>query len=681
MRYLFTLLFLSLNSYSFVDSEFLQLSKNQDLINQDILFQETQNEIEKNTLSPESLKLIVLNKSFQEDIQFIEENDLLSSDPCDEIDKKEKEKKKKKKNRSRKVQRDGWQIIASVKMNNYQDEQKYEHLAPPESDSFYFNRYSELRDSNSIEELKNKIREHTKDMNDNEYLSYLSQMTGLLPYNQKKSKFDQSQQGIDTLFSMLQEDKAASTGASLDDDWGGICGDIHFATVLMGETARPEKYEYFTASYVTAKMQHVYSFAVDKNNPERVVVINYGSVQISDQNNGIESALIKNSSNAEGFNNVGGKIRIYKHSGLGLDNQKKSEHVATIPTAIGSFLQNIALEDHQKSSMPGYQTINTQVINFENNKTVTKEVKDEDGNILKSKSFDIAQGVKFIHGDINSTDTGASDIFTVAVYRKKDSNTDGFGNIVDSKKLGKESNLSLSSSIINQNYMDLNEKQIYLRLNYYQGFHKTLISSDKVDIQANTGINLNADYIKSDKSSTYDGDLETFFGIDTKVKLSQKDQVGLNIRADQSIGLKEERAIFDYKSLPSNLQLTPNAIRADLNYTREISSSATMKNGVEYTGTQIGALVKVHSDFQIQKSDEGAKHFITVSYTKPISGFNPNIKSNLLPIQENIQTQYGIQKGPVAAGAYFQYNIQDSTPFIGGSLKVDVFSGKKKKKK
>jgi len=336
MKIFLGLFFISSQVLAFNDEVFVDLIKNQTELNSEILHNEIQKEIPKNKLSQNSLSLIKANSDLIEDIDKLKENSFLTKDPCHE---KEKPKKKKRNvTKTKEVKKDGWEIIASVEVNSQNTKQKYNELKAPLSDYEYNKMYQDLASATNLVDLKSIIKEQTEGMSDNDYLSYLSQMTTRLPYNDKKAAFNQSEQHVDSLFSMLQEDKAKIDGTSDIDDWGGICGDIHFATVLMGETARPNKYEYFTASYVVSGSQHVYSFAVDKNNPDKIVVINYGNVQVTNENNGIESALVKNDDQSGGFNNIGGDIRIFKHSGVGVENEGKATHVATVPTAIGSYI-------------------------------------------------------------------------------------------------------------------------------------------------------------------------------------------------------------------------------------------------------------------------------------------------------------------------------------------------------
>lgn len=685
MKFIVGLLIISTHAYSFSDDEFVDLIKNQTELNSEILHQEIQKEIPNNNLSTSSLLLIKANSDLENDINYITENSILTNDPCHDKEKDKEKKKKKSVSKTKHVEKGGWEIIASVEVNSQNSTQKYNELDPPLSKNVYNDLYNQLKQANSIEELKNVIKYHTAGMSDDEYLSYLSQMTTRLPYNSTKSKFVQGEQHVDSLYSMLQEDKNQMNGTTDIDDWGGICGDIHFATVLMGETARPNKYEYFTASYVVSGSQHVYSFAVDKNNPDNIVVINYGKVQVTDQNNGIESAMVKNDTTSGGFNNIGGDIRIFKHSGSGLDNEGNATHVATVPTAIGSFLRDIAVKDHQKSYMPGYDdNFNKKVINIANTKSVTKtKTIEKDGlTEVKEKSFDIEKGVKFIHGSVSSNGTGPTDIFSIAVYRDKNQNTDGHGNVLDPKKIGKESSVSGSLSSIKQNQLNTTDELLYLRLNYYQGYHKTLIRSEKVDIQVNTGININGDMVQTnsfENEKSGDGNLQTFIGLDANLKLTDKDNISLETRAEQAIGLNEERSIYSAKNLPSNIRLTPNVLNARLQYSREISPATRLNAGINYTGTQIGAITTGFAGFDIQRGDSAGIHTVYVNYTKPTQGFNRSISSYLLPEQENVQVNYGYTKGRVNLGAYYQLQPIDMSSYFGASLKVNLSKKKTKK--
>lgn len=661
------------SAFGFSDQVIFDIANTQTSINEQILHNETQKEIESNTLSTDSLKLIRANKQLSDDIETITSNDITNlSDDCDKDKSGKKKKKKVIKTKTKKNY--GWEIVASAEVNTSSENQNYTILEQQKPTHIYNNQYKELTQATNIDELQSIIRLHTKDLNDEEYLSYLSEITSRLPYNDTKAQFDQDEQHVDSLFSMLKEDFEQQAGTATDDNWGGICGDIHFATAIIGETARPKAYEYFTASYAMNNSQHVYSFAVSKDNPDKVVVINYGTVQISDNNTGIESALVKSKNKEGSFNNIGGNIRIYKHSGTGLEKQGKAEHVATLPTSIGTYLEKVALEDYQRSKMPSLPSSNTQEIDFNNKKNITKtKTITQDGNTtIENKSIDITSGIKLIHGQLNNPGFETkTDIFTVAVYRKKESNMTN-GVLHKDKKTGSTSNLSLSVSNISQDQIFVTEDYIYMRLNYHKGIYKKLIEKEKATVTANGGFNINGDFISQATGATGDGNLQTYIGLDSNIKVNEKNSVQIGAKAEQVIGLKEQRSLYNLNDLPSNLQLTPNVINLRAALNTNLNPSININNYIGHTSTQVGSVTSYGSNFTINNQSNNGKHMVTIQYTKPSEGFNPNITSNLLPINENIMTGYSYQNGRVRAGGYFQYDMTNMSPVVGASLKVNL---------
>ena len=672
---------------------------NQTIVNDDIIHNGAQSEIKQDFISENTLKLIKENERFKGNIVDIEEA-IISKTDCDEDGDGDEKKKKKKTKSKTKIKENGeWVIGAIVEMNQMDNNEEYSVLESPLTTNDYDNYYSQWLGVNSYDELQTLIKDQTKDMSNLDAISFISEMTGRLPYNSDKAAFQQGGdlQDPDGLWSMIQEEKkayAGEAGFGSDDEWGGICGDIHFASLMMGETAKPDAYEYFTASYVVGESQHVYMFAIDKESGQAVVV-NYGSVQVVDNPNGIESVAVKNDNMQGGFNNVGTNLRIYANS------NGDAKHVATLKSALGSFIYNASTMEHERIGTPIYEDFDTQEMSVTKTDDVTKikttEKYDKDGDLViktKEKSYKITQGVKLLHGTRDNGNANSTDIWSVVYFRQKAKNTNGFGNVLDPKKFGSESNLSFSGTHATIGNMNVDENVYVMQVNYNYGLYKTILRTEKVDLQANGRANINGDFLMMDGFDHYgdngtpvfktnspsgDGNLETSIGLTSKMALSPKDDLKTYVSYDQSIGVKRERNLYDFKNLPNNIQLTSNAVRAGITYQRDLGNNKALAINTNYTGTQVGGLFNVSSTYKM------GKHHVFINYQNNAKGINKNIKSNLLPnAGQRVTTGYGARNVNILGtsadfGANITYLPNQKEFFVGAKVKINLNTNKKKR--
>jgi len=665
-----TLISLTWINHAWANS-YIDLATTQTLVNDEVIYNEIQNEAKNDELSQGTLKLLSENSALKANLNEIEQNALKN---CDDGDKK---KPKKTKTKSKTIEKGGWQIIASVEVDSFSPENDISVLKNTRASLDNRLRYNDLLKANNLEELQSLIKTQTESMSDEEFLFYLSDMASLLPYNKPKSEFDQDHGDTDTLFSMLSEQRKANDENYKGDDFGGVCGDIHFATSLIGETARPNSYEYFTASYVMQGSMHVYTFAVDKNNNDRAVVINYSGVQSTNNLNGVESILPHNSTGS--FNNIGAEVRIFKHTGTDIENEGTSKHVATLPTAIGGFLNQVVLQDHQQTATPGYNNFNTQEIAFEKDKTKTivKTTTDTEGNTTeKKKTLEITNGVKLIHGTLNNGGVGDTDIFSVLAYRRSARNTDQAGNVINPNQFGFESNLSAGVTHISQSHLFQDESSMLMRLNYFQGIHRNIVRTENVNIQANATSTVYGDFhLQKDQTTqqyntpTGNMNMTTSIGVGAKYNTSKNSILTSDVRLEHTVGLTEERSMFDISQLPGNFQMTPNVLRARMDYRQRVSPKLQVSPNIEYIGTQVGGATRFGNNFIMSSTKSNNQHIISINYQKTHQGFNRDIASNLLPVRDNVSAGYRFIGKRLEGGVNLQYDIQQSSPFVNGTIK------------
>lgn len=639
MRFLVLSFLLSTNCFASISEQVLGLMEDQTYFNDQIIHDEAQDEIENDYISDDTLRLIIDTEKLRQNLHEVKES--LEKKDCEDPP-QDQDPPKKKVTKYKHRTKGQWVIGAVFEVNHDGDYEQYSMLESTLNRADLYNMYKDWVHSESFEDLQSIIKEQTKGMSNNEFLEYMSYMTNALPYNGDKAKFSQQgdTQDTDTLWGMIQEVKKSWEGhegfnSAAGDEFGGICGDIHFAALMIGEIARPDSYEYFTASYALADAQHVVMFAVDKNTGQAVVV-NYDDVQIVDNPDGIESVMVKNSKIQGGFNNVGTNVRIFANS------DGNAKHVASVKSALGSFIYNASVDQHKQFGAPIYTDFQTTGAHISQSTDVVSgkiiEKYDKDGNLLtkeKSKSYKITKGFKILKGTRRNGNLSDTDIFTAVYYRNKDVNTDGFGNVIDPKKIGRESSISLSGTHASLGNMFVDENLWVLQLNSNTNLYKTILRTDKVDIQANARLNFNADYYNIQTTSYYsdaigrghsaDANVETSQGVTGRFKLSENDQINTYVSFDQAIGVQEERQLYDWASLPANVRMTQNALRSGAEYKRRLNDETALTFGGRYIGTQVGGL------YSIQTSVIRGKNYVFINYQDNAPGINPNISSNLLP--------------------------------------------------
>jgi hypothetical protein len=666
---IYLLAYLSISST--FGASFIDLANNQTFINEQFIHQVVQDEMVTGNLSTETLKLLRDNRLLIESVD--ESSNLLTQQSkCEEIDTNDSTDPKKKKTKTRTKKSHGWVIESSTSFTSAIRKPEYRELVSNLAQSDYNDFYVQLRNAQSATDLQDLVRQQTQGMNEDEYFSYLSEMTVRLPYNNAKANFDQNEQGVDDFFSQLSEDRQVMDGTSDLENWGGICGDIHFATALMGEAARPGQYEYFTASYVIQGGQHVNAFAVSKEDPNKAFVVNYSKAAMVNDINGAESLVPQNSINGA-FDNIGANVRIFKNSSDSPSGQ--AEHVATLPTALGRYIEQAHTRDHQRANFGPNTAGITNQLDFRQLSTIEKENGD------KKKSINVGKGIKLLQGTIQGVGQSPTNVFSVLVYKERMINTTGNGFAIDPDKIMRESNTSLSSTFVSSATGSNNETSIVTRFNAYEGIHKVLVPSDKVKIQLNTGYNFNVDMITRNSEFTGDVNIQPFVGFDTQIKTGKTSQVSTTFKATGAIGLKEERLVFDGKATPSNLKMTTNVIEAQAKYEEIFTNNNTFSVGAGVVSTQVGGFYNAFSSYQISATKSGTQHIVTIDYTKPTKGFNKDIAANLLPVNEQASLMYGVNKGNFNVSGALIYDFKNTNVQAALNAKINIFNQSKNRKK
>lgn len=256
--------------------------------------------------------------------------------------------------------------------------------------------------------------------------------------------------------------------------------------------------------------------------------------------------------------------------------------------------------------------------------------------------------MKLLHGTRQNGNINPTDIWSIVYFRQKAKNTNGHGSVLDTKKFGSESNLAFSGTHATLGNMFTDENVYVMQINYTYGLYKTILRTEKVDLQANGRANINGDYYM----------MEGF---------------------DQDIGIKKERNLYEWSALPSNVKLTPNAVRAGLSYRRDLGNKKAILLTTNYTGTQVGGMYNVTTSYQM------GKHQVFINYQDKAKGINKNIQSNLLPnVSQRISAGYGAKDinifgAKADIGANITYLPKNKDFFVGGKIKFNINAKKKKR--
>lgn len=419
-------------------------------------------------------------------------------------------------------------------------------------DSFYL---AKLKSAKNETELNQMMKQASDNLNDEQFKSFLASIADWAAYNDDRAEFIQkpgAALGAVTPFEQIME-----TGS-------GVCGDIHS---MVAKFAEIRGWEAFTIGYALEGAQHVVSAVVDPKNPDKVTIVNYGTLterEINDQT-GLHLDPYQ-----DGWNEIGIQYRLFKN------NDGKMQQIGTLPTALRSFLQNLTKKQYELEKAmkenPFYSQ-NKVAVNF--NKDVEKEQKDGD---LVFKN--INESIMVYNGKEDG-----NDIWGVAVSHdtyKKLYNEDG------SLKRTNYFGTSLSNSFITFNNGPTPLENVFVYLNIKQGIIKNLYETDYFRFAGIVGYNFDAFVsFAPTEDGTYfssaDGSFDTFFQV---LMEYQKENTNLQvaIKSDHTVGLKNQNIYTDFSTYPKNINpLVTNGVAVDVKLNQKLNPTTSLTasaNGV-----------------------------------------------------------------------------------------------------
>lgn len=514
-------------------------------------------------------------------------------------------------------------------------------------------------------DMMGKIKTYSSSMNDQDFLRFVSAIAGYVDYSDERAAFEQTEAGglgIATPFQQMMGTKL------------GVCGDIHS---MAAKIVEQRGWEAFTVGYALEGAQHVVTAIVNPNDPKKLMIVNYGSYEEQTLNDGNSITATPTSS---GWEEIGTQMRIFKNDKTG-DPDGKMQQIATVPTALGSFMNSLFVKEGQMAkAMPQNQNFQSEVIGGQTTKNVTK-IKN-DGNKLTDKF--IANGVLVYEGKIDN-----ADIYGIAVSHDVYKDIYRWDETAGKCVLKKSKYFSIggAASIIDLTQADFqNTFFAYLNMKGGQIFH--VYQSEFFQFKGLIGYELEGFGSKyEDGFLTADGNLSTFLGVVADYK-KDGTSVHLGLTYETNVGLRNQNLMTDLGSLPTNVNpLMFNAVSFDANVSHTINSSTTLVSNNNITMTRVGGRVFlstgiIHNNTSVMLSYQGGFKPIPIGNTLQninlLQNFN-NMDGFKLTATQNFSNTSGNFSGSLFGSAGISTTTVKPQPMLGAGVKINLNSKKKRK--
>ena len=520
----------------------------------------------------------------------------------------------------------------------------------------FFSKQNDLKSKNEF--MYQKIGEYTKSMNDEEYHRFLSAVAGYVDYNTDRSKWiqtDEAGKGIVTPFEQITKTKA------------GICGDIHGMVAKMGEQ---RGWEAFTVGYALKGNQHIVTAMVDPKNKDKLMLVNYGSYETQDLDNG---DWIKPTP-THSMQDVGMQMRIFKNDQTG-DVSGKMQQIATIPTALGSFMNDLFKKENQiQKAMPANQNYRVEKAGFETNRRTVDVKKDGDKIVDKTAG----EGIVIYEGE-----TDGAQIYGVAVSR------DVYKDIYhwDEKlqkcvpKKNRYFQVGVAASLVDQKFDELGPT-MYAYINMRGGQILHVYQTERFQFKGMIGYELNG-FVGNNGG---DGDFKTLLGVIADYNKGNT-KIHTSLTYETSMGFRNQNLMTDNSTILKNVNpMNFNALSLDAKLTQKINDKTTFVTDNNLTLTRVGGRVFLSSGIikgntSIMASYQGGVKAVNIGNTLQ----NVNLLQNYndmdgvrLTLGQNFGNKSRSISGSVSAYGGVSTSTVKPLPMAGATLKLNL-GGKKKK--
>lgn len=537
-----------------------------------------------------------------------------------------------------------WEVVLLVKASGEKDHSQQiirEHIKTHPG-------YESLLAAPTQEALVSTFEKQIENMDEEQVLNYISYIGQTLPYNIERSKFKQehNQKGLG-LFDILSDQKSAKEKGLEAGEFGGICGDIHYALgelVKLANSQGKMNCDYITMSYTTSTAGHVVGGCAKPNG--EFLVLNYGEARLVSNANGVSS--LQPGIGTSSMPDVGSRIRIYGHT------KKGADHIATLKNEVGSFLYSMNLKKELHTISPLYDDYSNAAVEINHSKE--KNSLSSQG---KQITKEINQGLRFYSGRLQNS----QEVFGVAVYREA------------MKKKGKtifSSSNALSVNKTNSKNFEQNNSPVNLYFIHHYGIQTPLLQKEGFQLvgEISEQIEGNAYFLRGSPKS-FDGDLNLNAKLKADYKFpNKKTAAGASIASNHAIGVKDQRNLYNFKELPQNVKLTTNALQGSVYFSHLLDNDQAISAVANIVTTQVG------SKYDVVTSYAQGVHHVYVKYENNRSGLYAPYNMNLLPnarkgVETGINTRIPSNKNQIEASAQARYDFNHGM-FFGAGIKLKL---------
>lgn len=513
-------------------------------------------------------------------------------------------------------------------------------------------------------DMMNKIKNYSSSMNDQEFTRFVSTIAGYVDYNDARATFEQTPeagQGIVTPFQQMIGTKF------------GVCGDVHS---MAAKIAEQRGWEAFTVGHSLEGMQHVVTAMVNPNDPKKLMIVNYGHYDEQMLNDGNS---IKPTPSSPGWEEIGTQMRIFKNDKTG-NGLGKMQQIATVPTALGSFMTDLFKKEYQISkAMPNNENFRSERVGGELTSHKTK-LKNE-GNKITDKV--VTEGLIIYEGQ-----TDNAQIYGVAVAH------DVYKDIYrwDAKegkcvlKKNKYFSVGLAGSLLKFPETELgNTFYAYLNMKGGEIFH--VYQSEHFQFKGIIGYEFDgfmATY--GDGFLTGDANFSTLMGVVADYNKNGT-SVHMGLTYETNIALRNQNLMTDYSSIPGNINpLAFNAVSLDANIAHKINPNTTLVSNNNLTMTRVGGRVFlstgiIHNNTTIMASYQGGVKPLAIGNTLQnvnlLQNFN-NMDGFRLSASQNFSNKKGNFSGTVSEYGGISTSTVKPIPMAGATLKLNLGGAKRK---
>ena len=513
-------------------------------------------------------------------------------------------------------------------------------------------------------DMMNKIKTYSSSMNDQEFTRFVSSLAGFVYYNNERAAFQQTPRGglgIVTPFEQMTRTKS------------GICGDIHSMAAKMGEQ---RGWEAFTVGYALQGNQHVVTAMVNPKDPNKLMIVNYGHYEEQVLNDGNS---VSPTPTSPGWEEMGTQMRIFKNDKTG-DPLGKMQQIATVPTALGSFMNDLFKKDYQISkAMPDNQNFRSERLSGLGQTKVQDVQLSKDENKITDKL--LTNGFIVYEGE-----TDNAHVYGVAVAHDVYKDIYRWDPKVGKCVLKKNKYFSsgLATSLVGLSPSDTTHFYAYLNMKGGQIYH--VYQSEYFQFKGLIGYEFEGFMAGSPSGVTGDANFATLLGVVADYN-KKGTSIHLGMTYEASIALRNQNLMTDLSSIPSNINpLAFNAVSLDGNLTHKIDSKNTFVTNNNLTMTRVGGRVMlstgiIHKDTSIMMSYQGGFKPLPIGNTLQnvnlLQNFN-NMDGLRLSASQNFSNKKGTFAGTISGYGGISTDTLKPIPMAGASLKLNI-GGKKRR--